>query len=108
MPPRPLGPRRHFILESPVADIADFGSLWQRISLERVTGTFFRGISASYFLKESPPPSFAEYLAESHIHIDGIYCTSPHIGVIYTRRKMRLIEGNAKCRHLNKLTCKGT
>jgi hypothetical protein len=24
------------------------------------------------------------------------------------RRKIRLIEGNAKCRHLNKLTCKGT
>ncbi len=25
-----------------------------------------------------------------------------------TRRKLRLIEGNAKCRHLNKLICKGT
>jgi hypothetical protein len=24
------------------------------------------------------------------------------------RRKIRLIEGNAKCRHLKKLTCKGT
>jgi hypothetical protein len=24
------------------------------------------------------------------------------------RRKIRLIEGNAKCRHLNKFTCKGT
>jgi hypothetical protein len=25
-----------------------------------------------------------------------------------TRRKIRLIEDNAKCRHLKKLTCKGT
>jgi hypothetical protein len=25
-----------------------------------------------------------------------------------TRRKIRLIESNAKCRHLKKLTCKGT
>ncbi len=25
-----------------------------------------------------------------------------------SRRKIRLIEGNAKCRHLKKLTCKGT
>ncbi len=24
------------------------------------------------------------------------------------RRKIRLIEGNAKCRHLKKFTCKGT
>ncbi len=27
---------------------------------------------------------------------------------IYTRRKIRLIKGNAKCRHLKKFTCKGT
>ncbi len=25
-----------------------------------------------------------------------------------SRRKIRLIEGNAKCRHLKKFTCKGT
>ncbi len=29
-------------------------------------------------------------------------------GSDYRRRKIRLIEGNAKCRHLKKLTCKGT
>ncbi len=28
--------------------------------------------------------------------------------VQYTRRKIKIIEGNAKCRHLKKLTCKGT
>jgi hypothetical protein len=26
----------------------------------------------------------------------------------YVRRKIRLIEGNVKCRYLKKLTCKGT
>ncbi len=31
-----------------------------------------------------------------------------NIGDGYARRKIRLIEGNAKCRHLKKLTCKGT
>ena len=30
----------------------------------------------------------------------------PNLGI--RRRKTRLIEGNAKCRHLNKLNCKGT
>jgi hypothetical protein len=28
--------------------------------------------------------------------------------IAYTRRKTRLLESNAKCRHLKYLTCKGT
>ncbi len=35
----------------------------------------------------------------------GQWALSP---VGHDRRKIRLIEGNAKCRHLKKLTCKGT
>ncbi len=31
-----------------------------------------------------------------------------HSTLPYTRRKIRLVESNAKCRYLKKLTCKGT
>jgi hypothetical protein len=37
------------------------------------------------------------------------YCTVDLCVILSEdRRKIRLIEGNAKCRHLKKLTCKGT
>jgi hypothetical protein len=38
--------------------------------------------------------------------LSAVLCTIFYIQ--YIRRKIRLIEGNAKCRHLRKLTCKGT
>ncbi len=44
----------------------------------------------------SPPPP----LTHTHTHC--------HTAVTFMGRKIRLIEGNAKCRHLKKLTCKGT
>jgi hypothetical protein len=38
-----------------------------------------------------------------HLHNDPTYITAHKI-----RRKIKLIEGNAKCRHLKKLTCEWT
>jgi hypothetical protein len=45
-------------------------------------------------------------------HRDGenppIYSGARRLKQRVERRKIRLIEGNAKCRHLKKFTCKGT
>jgi hypothetical protein len=55
--------------------------------------------------------SFTNYLIFSRIYsaYPSLKGRDPQLpGISAGRRKIRLIEGNAKCRHLNKLTCKRT
>jgi hypothetical protein len=45
--------------------------------------------------------------AEQHLRLGNHWLDARH-GLVLQRIKIRLIEGNAKCRHLNKLTCNRT
>jgi hypothetical protein len=44
----------------------------------------------------------------AHSHVVSSPCVHIQFPVLSQRRRTRLIESNAKCRHLRKLTCKGT
>jgi hypothetical protein len=53
----------------------------------------------------NPPPP---HLHHPHRCLSGSSCSLRWELYTYPPRKIRLIEVNAKCRHLKKLTCKGT
>ncbi len=59
--------------------------------------------SSSYFMHSTRTSKMGAY---EYIRLNQILLSVLPDDV--TRRKIRLIEGNAKCRHLKKWTCKGT
>ncbi len=61
------------------------------------------GIFAHIFLRFGDHLTF--FLHLSFFHTIGTFI---HTFILENRRKIRLIEGNAKCRHLKTVTCKET
>ncbi len=76
--------------------VSEFSFSKESVSSFSIGSGFFTLISVSPIL--STPP-------EGPLSINT---KLNHRGLLVRRRKIGLIEGNAKCRHLNNMTCKGT
>ena len=77
-------------------------------NIEQVLVSILACLGAIHYNTPRGVPSVFKYL--SHLSPDSSMACKPgpDIKLRACRRKIRLIESNAKCRHLQKLTCRGT